>query len=128
MACEILLASDWCRRLFVVRANTSGAKANDADSESASMAQSVSVPTGWEVIVDRREHHQVVDREYTTLVYEHPSSKQRVIVNDVQEPNKFGGWGYLVHAQGGETGELDLVEDIETARDVALEFMKRYDG
>lgn len=92
------------------------------------MAHQAVLPAGWSIVVDRCEHDSVMNRDYTTLVYEHPSTNQRVYVNEVQEYNTLGGWGYRIHVHGAENGELDLVEDAETAREIAHEFMNSYDS
>ncbi|MFB6202451.1 MAG: hypothetical protein ABEI98_10635 [Halorhabdus sp.] len=87
------------------------------------MPETVSLPGKWEQRLERTESDSVMDREYTTLSFVHPPTEQTVIINEVQEPNSFGGWGYLVHVPDPQYGELDLVDDLRTARDIALEFM-----
>jgi len=67
-------------------------------------------------------------REYTTVTYEQEGTGQRVIINDVQEPNNFGGWGFLVRADGSDHGELGLIKDIGFARELAREFMEEYEA
>jgi len=91
------------------------------------MAESVSLPAGWNCITDQMRYDPFMDREYTTVTYEHEGTGQRVIINDVQEPNSFGGWGFLVRADGSDHGELGLIEDIESARELAVEFMQEYE-
>lgn len=88
------------------------------------MAESAALPDGWEQTLERSGFDPRMDREYTTVNFVHAPSGQKVIINDVQEPNGFGGWGYLVHVTGPEFGELDLVEDLSTAQEVAHEFME----
>lgn len=90
------------------------------------MPELVALPDEWEQTIERSDFDSFMDREYTTVVFVHPSTGQKVIINDVQEPNGFGGWGYLVHVNGPAYGELDLVDDLQTARDVAREFMEDY--
>lgn len=68
-----------------------------------------------------------MDRGYTTVPYEHADIGRKVFINDVQEPNSFGGWGYLVRADAFDYGELDLVEDIESTRELAVEFIEEYE-
>jgi hypothetical protein len=91
------------------------------------MQESESLPEDWTAVMDRTEHQSFIDREYTTITYEHRETGRRVYVNDVQEPNSFGGWGYLVRADGRNHGKLGLVEDLESARELALEFMRTYE-
>jgi len=88
------------------------------------MAESAALPDGWEQTLERSDFDSRMDREYTTFNFVHSATGQKVIINDVQEPNGFEGWGYLVHVTGPEFGELDLVEDLSTARTVAREFME----
>jgi hypothetical protein len=90
------------------------------------MPESVVLPSGWEQTLERSHFDSFMEREYTTVVFIHPSTGQKVIINDVQEPNGFEGWGYLVHVTGPEYGELDLVDDLQTAREVAYEFMEKH--
>lgn len=91
------------------------------------MAESTSLPTGWNCVTEQTNYDPLMDREYTTVIYEHTDTGRKVFINDVQEPNSFGGWGYLVRADGSDYGELSLVEDIESARDLAMEFMREYE-
>jgi hypothetical protein len=66
-----------------------------------------------------------MDREYTKIAYQNSNSPCQVFVSNVQEPNKFGGWGYLVWVRGLGGGELGLVEDLDTARELAMEYMEQ---
>jgi len=93
----------------------------------AGMQESEPLPAGWISITDRTKHQSFIDREYTTITFEHRDTGRRVYVNDVQEPNSFGGWGYLVRADGRDHGELGLVEDLESARELAVKFMRTYE-
>ncbi|WP_367176239.1 hypothetical protein [Haloarcula rubripromontorii] len=92
------------------------------------MAESVSLPAGWNCVTDLTRHDSFMDREYTTVTYEQEGTGQRVIITDVQEPNNFGGWGFLVQSDGSDYGELGLVEDIGSARELAREFMEEYEA
>lgn len=87
------------------------------------MPELVALPGEWEQRFERSHFDPRMDREYTTVAFVHPPTGQRVIINDVQEPNSFGGWGFLVHVTGPVHGELELVEDLQTAQEVAREFM-----
>ncbi|MFC7139835.1 hypothetical protein ACFQMA_08285 [Halosimplex aquaticum] len=73
------------------------------------------------------ESRPVLNREYTIVTYEHADTGRIVFINVVQEPNGFGGWGYLVRVDGYDYGELGLVEDVESARELAVEFMEEYE-
>jgi hypothetical protein len=90
------------------------------------MPESVVLPDGWEQTLDRSNFDSFMDREYTTVTFVHSPTERKVIINDVQEPNGFGGWGYLIHVTDSEYGELGLVEDLQTAREIAHEFMEEH--
>jgi hypothetical protein len=90
------------------------------------MVETHSLPAGWDCVTETVEYEPFMDREYTTIIYEYGSSDLRVFINDVQEPNSFGGWGYLVHANDITHGDLGLVEDIESATELAIELMEEY--
>jgi len=92
--------------------------------EPPGMPGTVALPSGWAQTVDRTEYDRFMDREYTTVVFEHETTGQRVIVSEVQEPNSFGGWGYLVHVSDPAHGQLGLVEDLDTAVGLAEDFME----
>jgi len=89
------------------------------------MAQATPVPDGWQCTRDEARYHSFMDREYTTIAYEDAESNRKILISDVQEPNSFGGWGYLVRVLGPDGGQLGLVEDVETARELALDYMRR---
>lgn len=72
---------------------------------------------------DRTVYDSFVDREYTRIGYRRTDGGQELRIFDVQEPNKFGGWGYLVVARGRVAKDLGLVESLEQARELAKEFM-----
>jgi len=91
------------------------------------MAESVPQPAGWNCVTEQTRYDPRMDREYTTVTYEHADTGRKVFINDVQEPNGFGGWGYLVRVDGSDYGELGLVEDVESARELAVEFMDEYE-
>lgn len=88
------------------------------------MAQASSLPDGWQCTRDKTRYHSFMDREYTKIAYENSESGQEILISDVQEPNSFGGWGYLVRVLGPDGGELGLVEDVETARELAIDYMQ----
>ncbi|MFT4922954.1 MAG: hypothetical protein ACI8XM_002174 [Haloarculaceae archaeon] len=90
------------------------------------MPETLALPSGWTQSVDRSTYDRFMDREYTTVIFEHASTNRRVMVNEVQEPNNFGGWGYLVHVTDPTQGELGLVNDLETAVGLAEEFMESH--
>lgn len=91
------------------------------------MAESVTQPAGWNCVTEQTRYDPHMDREYTTITYEHADTGRKVFINDVLEPNSFGGWGYLVRADGSDYGELGLVEDMESAKELAVEFMDEYE-
>jgi len=85
-------------------------------------------PGDWKLELEQTESDSFMDREYTKLVFVHPPTGRKVIINDVQEPNSFEGWGFLVHVPDPQYGELDLVDDLRTAREVAFDFMDGHSG
>ncbi|WP_128906021.1 hypothetical protein [Halorubrum amylolyticum] len=91
------------------------------------MEELATLPAGWDCVTEHTNYDSIMDREYTTVAYEHADTGRKVFINDVQEPNSFGGWGYLVRADGPKYGELGLVEDIESAKELAMEFMNEYE-
>lgn len=95
----------------------------DTGIEPSNMGPPKALPGDWEQSVDNTEFSSVVGRAYTTEVFTHPAVEWRIIVNEVQEPNSFGGWGYLVHVTDTRHGDLGLVDDLETARERAVDFM-----
>jgi hypothetical protein len=90
------------------------------------MPETLALPSGWTQTVGRSTYDRFMDREYTTVIFEHASTDRRVTVNEVQEPNSFGGWGYLVHVSDPTHGELGLVDDLETAVGLAEQFMESH--
>lgn len=98
----------------------------DIPTQQTTMPESVALPGGWERTLERSDFNSFMDREYTTVVFSHSPTGRRVIINDVQEPNDFGGWGYLVHVTDPEYGVLALVEDLPAARTVAHEFIEEH--
>lgn len=85
------------------------------------MAATKSVPRGWERQSELQYYDSFLEREYTRIAYS--DGERTVYISDVQEPNKFGGWGFLVRVQGGENRQLGLVEDLQDAREIAHEYM-----
>lgn len=87
-------------------------------------ANEVQCPNEWMLDFERTVFDSFMNREYTRLRYIHPSTDQAIRINEVQEPDRFGGWGFLVWIRGSEEGELGLVGDIETAKELAFGFMR----
>lgn len=92
------------------------------------MSVTTAIPDVWEIVLEETRFEGHNAREYTRIVYQHESGDQYVRISDVQEPNRFGGWGYLVRATGETADGLGLVEDLETAQDRAGAFMTAYDS
>jgi hypothetical protein len=90
------------------------------------MPESVELPGDWEQTREQSRYDSFMDREYTTLVFTQSATGQDIIINDVQEPNNFEGWGYLVHVTDPAHGEIALVDDLQTAREVAHDFMNTH--
>ncbi|MFP4591715.1 MAG: hypothetical protein ACLFMX_02830 [Halobacteriales archaeon] len=86
------------------------------------------LPAGWELEYDRTVYDSVMDREYTRIGYRRPDTGQVLRIFDVQEPHRFGGWGYLVLARGPVATELGLVATIDEAKELAGAFMAEAEG
>lgn len=90
------------------------------------------LPDGWEAESARDEYDEMMEREYQSRRYEHESGEARVSINDVQEPKEFEGWGYQVVAEhefdGGGREELGLFEDLDAAREAAIDYMETNRG
>jgi hypothetical protein len=91
------------------------------------MSVTTAVPDVWEPVHDETRFERHNAREYTRIVYEHESDGQAVRISDVQEPNSFVGWRYLVRATGETTERLGVVGDLETAKERAHAFMTTYE-
>jgi len=89
-------------------------------------AQTASVADGWTLARDAI-HTSRIGREYTRIAYAADDGTV-VRIATVQEPNSFGGWGYLVWTVGSGAGELGLVETLGEATDLAAEYMRSYGG
>lgn len=90
------------------------------------MAEAKPQPTGWNLAFETTAYQQFAERQYTRIRYDRSDGEGSVFVHDVQEPNSFGGWGYLVHASGTDGGTLGLVDDLEEATELAAEFMANH--
>jgi hypothetical protein len=91
------------------------------------MAVTKSIPTDWR-LVDERTVYDTTNQAHTSVLYAHDERNQRVRINRVQEPNKFGGWGFLVWTVGEHSDELGIVEDLDGAKELAREFMRTFDA
>ncbi len=91
------------------------------------MSVTTAVPDVWEVTLEATRFEDYHAREYTRVVYEYADGHQAVRISDVQEPNSFVGWRYLVRATGDTDERLGVVEDLETAKERATAFMAAYD-
>lgn len=90
------------------------------------------LPDGWTSATERTETDDVMQREFESKRYEHEKRGETVFINEVQEPKDLEGWGYqvVVEDPAGDAAEkqLDVVEALDEARDVALEYMARHGG
>jgi hypothetical protein len=90
------------------------------------MAEAKPQPRGWNLAFESTTYQEFAERQYTRIRYDRSDGEGSVFVHDVQEPNSYGGWGYLVHATGTDGGNLGLVDDLEAAKDLAAEFMTEH--
>lgn len=81
------------------------------------------LPDGWDKQFEKTAYDSGMNREYTRIAYE---SEDGIIVriSDVQEPNSFDGWGYLVRTDELGSGPLGLVADIDDAKELAETYMR----
>ncbi|WP_254544973.1 hypothetical protein [Halomarina pelagica] len=90
------------------------------------MAIAETLPKNWHLEEEGVSYHGFIDQEYPRVVYSYDGGNLLVRINRVQEPNKFGGWGYLVWTAGEHSEELGIVEEFDDAKQLALEFMREY--
>lgn len=83
------------------------------------------LPDGWTERFEETTYHDHMDREYTKVAYESEDGTT-VHVSDVQEPNSFGGWGYLIRTDEPGKGSLGLVESLDEAKEVAYSYMREH--
>ncbi|MFW6448008.1 MAG: hypothetical protein ACOC0X_00545 [Halobacteriota archaeon] len=81
------------------------------------------LPQPWELMYDRIDHDSVMGRDYTRIGYHRTDRGQVLRIFDVQDPHRFGGWGYVVLARGPVDETFGPVKTVEEAKDLALEFM-----
>lgn len=86
------------------------------------------VPNHWHLREEYTAYDGFIDQEYPRVVYSHDDRNLLVRITRVQEPNKFGGWGFLVWTMGEHREELGIVESLDDAKDSALEFMREYES
>lgn len=63
--------------------------------------------------------------EFTRIAYT-ATDGVTVRISNVQEPNSFGGWGYLVWTDQLTEGNLGLVETLNDAQEIAETYMREY--
>lgn len=84
---------------------------------------SESLPDGWQCRFENTTYDGNMDREYTRIHYVSEDGVS-VRISNVQEPNSFGGWGYLVWTDIPGREPLALVEALEAAKEEARSFMR----
>jgi len=82
-------------------------------------------PSGWTVDRDDTTYDEFVEMEFTRLAYT-ASDGTTVRITDVQEPNSFGGWGYLIRTDDPTESDIGLVETLDEAKTIAESFMRSY--
>lgn len=87
------------------------------------MAKSAQPPAGWQFVDENVTYDGFMEREFTTITYANSAGDTMLRIRDVQKPNKFGGWGYLVWTAGTVHRELGLVSDLDEAKEIASEYM-----
>lgn len=90
-----------------------------------SSVQTEQVPSGWRLTTDATED-SVIEKAFTRIAYTaSDGTVARIAI--VQEPNSFGGCGYLVWTIGSDAGELGLVETLDEAKELADDYMQTYE-
>ncbi|HET7324515.1 MAG TPA: hypothetical protein VFJ06_09300 [Halococcus sp.] len=92
------------------------------------MAVVEAVPKNWHLKDEYTAYDGFIDQEYPRVVYSHDDRDLLVRITRVQEPDKFGGWGFLVWTTGEHREELGIVESLDDAKDSAIEFMRKYES
>lgn len=90
-----------------------------------SSAQTEQVPSGWGLTTNVTED-SVIEKAFTRMAYTADDGTV-VRIATVQEPNSFGGWGYLIWTVGSDAGELGLVETLDEAKELADDYMQTYE-
>lgn len=90
-------------------------------------ASEQAVPNQWHLKEECTVYDGFINQEYPRVVYSHDDCHLLVRITRVQEPNRFGGWGFLVWTVGEHREELGIVESFDDAKDSALEFMREYE-
>lgn len=97
------------------------------------------LPESWIAAHSEEEYDPMQGREYEFELYDDRETGTAVRINEVEGHkieghHDFGGWGYQVLVEYGPRDsrkgedELDIVEDLDEAHEVALEYMQEYEG
>lgn len=89
------------------------------------------LPDGWTATSADTESDELMDHDYETREYEHESGTVRVNVTEIKEPDEFDHWAYQVSSvveAAGAGEELGPFEDLESAREAAIEYMRDYEA
>lgn len=78
------------------------------------------IPGDWMVETERTTYDEVMDRDYTTVLYRQELTRSAVYINEVIDGENL--WKYSVH-HSGRDGELGTAADLETAKQMAFAFM-----
>jgi hypothetical protein len=79
-----------------------------------------SPPTGWTLESERTVYDELMGRDYTTVLYRQEDTRSAVYINEVIDGSNV--WEYAVH-RSGRDGDLGTTTDLETAKQIAFEFM-----
>lgn len=83
------------------------------------------IPEGWDLVLENESYDSAMGREYTAIAYA-SQDETMVRIVEVQEPNSFGGWGFLVWVPGTNGEKLGLVDSLDEAQDIAFSFMEEH--
>lgn len=88
--------------------------------------QGTTLPAGWNLDLEETTYDSHVEMEFTRIAYT-AADGTTVRIATVQEPNSFGGWGYLVWVGAPSRKELGLVETLPEAGELASSFMRDHE-
>jgi len=85
------------------------------------MAVTKTLPKGWQLRHKQQYRDSFIEREYTRIAYS--DGDRTIYINDIQEPNSFEGWRFLVRVQGSDNRQLGIAENLSEAEKIAREYM-----
>lgn len=82
------------------------------------------LPAGWTASSRRESFDEMMQRAYESVRFEREDDGAVLRIHEVEEPDDFGGWGFLVTVdRNARETELGVFEDLDQARHRAMEYM-----